>query len=37
MERLNNIGEKHQIEFIVSISASTDELGDVVKKYEMLN
>ncbi|MGI6746947.1 MAG: hypothetical protein ACOX4V_01665 [Anaerovoracaceae bacterium] len=37
LERLNYIGEKHQIEFIVSISASADEIGDVARKYEMLN
>ena len=37
LERLNDIGEKYEIEFIVSISASANEIGDVATQYEMLN
>lgn len=37
LERLNDISEKHDIEFIVSISASVDKIEEISKKYEMLN
>jgi len=34
---LNQISEKYKIEFIVSISASAEELGDIATNYEVLN
>jgi len=37
LSRLKDISEKHEIEFIVSISAAAEELGDIVSQYEILN
>ena len=37
LSRLDGISKKYEIEFIVSISASADELGDIAKQYEVLN
>lgn len=37
LSRLDGISKKYEIEFIVSISASAEELGDIVKQYEVLN
>lgn len=37
LKRLNAISEKFEIEFIVSISASAEEIGDTAKQYEILN
>ena len=37
LQRVNDISKKHEIEFIVSISASADEIGDCAKQYEILN
>lgn len=35
--RLKGISEKYEIEFIVSISASAEEIGDIATQYEILN
>jgi len=35
--RLKGISEKYGIEFIVSLSASSEELGESIKEYEILN
>jgi hypothetical protein len=35
--RLKSISDQYEIEFIVSISASAEELGDIAKQYEILN
>jgi hypothetical protein len=37
LSRLKGISEKYEIEFIVSISASVEEIGDIAKQYEILN
>ena len=37
LSRLDNMSEKYEIEFVVSISATVEELGDIVKQYEILN
>ncbi len=37
LSRLDGLSKKYEIEFIVSISASAEELGDIVKQYEILN
>ncbi len=37
LERVNDISQKYEIEFIVSISASNEEIGDIINKYEILN
>jgi len=37
LSRLKDISEKYKIEFIVSISASVEEIGDIAKQYEILN
>ncbi len=37
LSRLKDISEKYQIEFIVSISATAEEIGDIATKYEVLN
>jgi len=34
---LKSISDQYEIEFIVSISASAEELGDIAKQYEILN
>jgi len=35
--RLKELSEKYEIEFIVSISATTEEIGDIAAQYEILN
>ncbi len=35
--RLKEISEKYEIEFIVSISATAEEIGDIAAQYEILN
>lgn len=37
LSRLDDISDKYKIEFVVSISATADELGDIATKYEILN
>lgn len=37
LSRLKELSEKYTIEFIVSISASAEEIGDIAKQYEILN
>ncbi len=37
LSRLDEISQKYKIEFVVSISATADELGDIAKQYEVLN
>lgn len=37
ISRLNRISEKYGPDFIVSISAEIQELGDYINKYEILN
>jgi hypothetical protein len=37
LSRLKEISEKYEIEFIVSISATVEEIGDIAKQYEILN
>ena len=37
LSRLREISEKYSIEFIVSVSASAEELGDAINQYEILN
>ena len=37
LERLELISSTYNIEFIVSLSAARDELGDCLEKYEVLN
>lgn len=35
--RLKEISDKYEIEFIVSVSASIEEIPDIAKQYEILN
>lgn len=35
--RLKEISDKYEIEFIVSISATTEEIGDIAAQYEIMN
>ena len=35
--RLKELSDKYEIEFIVSISATTEEIGDIAAQYEILN
>jgi len=35
--RLKEISDKYNIEFVVSLSASTEEIGDITSQYEILN
>ena len=37
LNRLRDISEKYTIEFVVSISASAEEIGDIAEQYEILN
>ena len=37
LSRLREISEKYSIEFVVSISASAEEIGDLTRQYEILN
>ncbi|MBR0598991.1 hypothetical protein [Sinanaerobacter chloroacetimidivorans] len=37
LSRLKDISEKYGIEFVVSLSAEADELGESVKDFEILN
>lgn len=37
LSRLKGISEKYNIEFVVSISASAEEIGDTAKQYDILN
>lgn len=37
LSRLKEISDKYQIEFIVSISATAEEIGDIATQYEILN
>lgn len=37
LNRLGKISEKYEMEFIVSISATAEEIGETAKKYEILN
>lgn len=37
LSRLKEISEKYEIEFIVSVSATAEEIGDIADKYEVLN
>jgi hypothetical protein len=37
LSRLKEISEKYQIEFMVSISATAEEIGDIASQYEILN
>lgn len=37
LSRLKDISDKYKIEFIVSISATAEEIGDIATQYEILN
>lgn len=37
LKRLDEISQKYKIEFVVSISATVEEIGDIAKQYEILN
>jgi hypothetical protein len=37
LSRLRGISEKYNIEFVVSLSASSEEIGDITSQYEILN
>ncbi len=37
LSRLKEISEKYEIEIIVSISATVEEIGDIATQYEILN
>jgi GTPase SAR1 family protein len=37
LSRLKDISDKYQMEFIVSISATAEEIGDIATQYEILN
>ena len=37
LEKISAISDKYEIEFIVSVSANRDELGDYLDKYSVLN
>ena len=37
LNRLKEISDKYEIEFIVSISATTEEIGDIAAQYEIMN
>ncbi len=37
LERLHNISKRYELDFIVSISADREELGDYIDNYEILN
>jgi len=37
LDRLNAIGKKHEIDFIVSLSAEAEELGNSIDRFEVLN
>jgi predicted ATP-dependent serine protease len=37
LSRLKEIADKYNIEFVVSLSASTEEIGDIASQYEILN
>lgn len=37
LSRLRVISEEYNIEFVVSISASAEEIGELAKQYEILN
>lgn len=37
LNRLRDISDKYQIDFIVSISATAEELGDITTQFEILN
>ena len=36
-ERLRNISDRHELDFIVSVSADLDQLGDVIEGCELLS
>lgn len=37
LSRLKKLSEKYEIEFIVSISATSEEIGEIAAQYEILN
>lgn len=37
LNRLKELSEKYEIEFVVSISATAEEIGDIAAQYEILN
>ena len=37
LDRLNAIGKKHEIDFIVSLSADAGQLGSSIDRFEVLN
>ena len=37
LSRLKELSAKYDIEFVVSISATVEEIGDIAKQYEILN
>lgn len=37
LSRLKDISDKYQMEFVVSISATAEEIGDIATQYEILN
>ncbi|MEL7656958.1 MAG: ATP-binding protein [Bacillota bacterium] len=37
LSRLKEISDKYSIEFVVSISAAAEEIGDIASQYEILN
>jgi len=37
LNRLKEIADKYEIEFVVSISATSEEIGDITAEYEVLN
>ncbi len=37
LSRLKEISDKYEIEFIVSVSATAEEIGDLAAQYEILN
>ncbi len=37
LNRLKELSEKYEIEFVVSISATAEEIGDIAAQYDILN
>ncbi|QOX63264.1 ATP-binding protein [Anoxybacterium hadale] len=37
LRRLDELSQKYKMEFVVSISATAEEIGDIAQQYEILN
>jgi hypothetical protein len=37
LRRLDEISQKYKMEFVVSISATAEEIGEIAQQYEILN